>query len=91
MINEHNSAQANTPTSANMQYGYPTSKKTYQGTAWKPDSDFDGVGIGVAKTKLFGVGVGIGAEKKLFSGSKLKSESKKKIFSESKSGFGIKK
>jgi hypothetical protein len=28
MINERTSAQANTPTSANMQYGYPTSKKT---------------------------------------------------------------
>ncbi len=27
MINERSSAQANTPTSASMQYGYPPSKK----------------------------------------------------------------
>ena len=29
MINERSSAQANTPSSANMQYGYPTSKKGF--------------------------------------------------------------
>lgn len=28
MINERSSAQPNTPTSANMQYGYPASKRT---------------------------------------------------------------
>ncbi len=35
--------------------------------------------------------VGVGVEKKLFSGSELESESKKKFFSESEPGFGIKK
>jgi hypothetical protein len=29
MINERTSAQPNTPTSANMQYGYPTGKNKY--------------------------------------------------------------
>ncbi len=29
MINERSSAQANTPTSANMQYGYQPSKNIY--------------------------------------------------------------
>ena len=29
MINERSSAQANTPASAGMQYGYPTSKNSF--------------------------------------------------------------
>jgi hypothetical protein len=44
---------------------------------YKKISEFSEVGVGVEKKILLGVGVGIGAEKK--------------FFSESESGFGIKK
>jgi hypothetical protein len=43
----------------------------------KKISEFFGV---VVEKKFLGVGVGIGAEKKLFSGSELESESKKNFF-----------